>query len=88
MTKWSKFWTLKVFQAVLHWLCKTKNPIKVTPRTDQSNPKAARKVTPMIDQSNPKQWHPTSSHEVIDTWNNLNGKIRFFTVKLVKYSKW
>ena len=43
----------------------------------------------MIDQSNPKQiWHPRSSYEVIDTWNNLNGKIRMFTVKIVKYSKW
>ena len=85
MTKWSKFWTLKVFQTVLHWLYQIKNLIKVTPRGDQSNPKAARKVTPMIDQNNPKQiWHPTSSHEITETRNNLNGKIRLFTVKIVK----
>ena len=32
--------------------------MKVTPRGDQSNPKAARKVTPMIDQNNPK--HPVT----------------------------
>ena len=87
MTKWSKCWTLKVFQTVLHWLYHTKNPIKVTPRSDQSNPKAARKVTPMIDQSNPKQWHYLQNED-IGTWNNLNGKIRLFTAKIVKYSKW
>ena len=56
MTKWSKFWTLKVFETVLHWLYQTKKLMKVTPRSDQSNPKATKKVTPMsmIDQSNPK----------------------------------
>ena len=37
----------------------------------------------MINQSNPKQiWYPTSSHEITETWNNLNGKIRLFTVKI------
>ena len=84
MTRWSIFWILKVFKTVLHWLYQTNNPIKVTPRSDQSIPKAARKVTPMID---PKQRYPTFSHEVIDTWNNLNGKTRLFTVKRVRYSK-
>ena len=87
MTKWSKFWTLKVFQTVLHWLYQTKNLIKVTQRSDQRNPKAARKVTPMIDQSNPKQWHYLQNED-IGTWNNLNGKIRLFIAKIVKYSKW
>ena len=36
MTKWSKFWTLKVFQTVPHWLYQTKNLIKVTPRSEWS----------------------------------------------------
>ena len=89
MTKWSKFWTLKMFQTVLHWLYQTKNLIKVTPRSDQSKPKTARKVTLMIDQSNPKHiWHSNSSYEITEIWNNLNGKIRLFPVKIVKYSKW
>ena len=88
MTRWSIFWILKVFKTVLHWLYQTNNPIKVTPRSDQSIPKAARKVTPMIDLSNSKQWYPTFSHEVIDTWNNLNGKTRLFAIKRVRYWKW
>ena len=89
MTKWSKFWTLEVFQTVLHWLYQSTDLIKVAPRGDQSNLKATRKVSPMIDQSNLKQiWHPKSSHEITEAWNNLNGKIRVFTVKIVKYSKW
>ena len=75
MTKWSKFWTLKVFKTVSHWSYQTNNPIKVTPRSDQNNPKAARKVSPMINQRNPKQWHPTSLlllMEFFYEWTTLN----------------
>lgn len=34
----------------------TKNLGKVTLRSNQSNPKAAKKLTLMIDEINPKQW--------------------------------
>ena len=55
------------------------------------------KVTTKQQEKSPQQWSikvTTSNdtlylqNEDIGTWNNLNGKIRLFTAKIVKYSKW
>ena len=87
MTKWSKFWTLKVFQTILNWLYHTKNPIKVTPRSDKVTPKQQEKSPQWSIRVIPSNDTLYLHNEDSGTWNNLNGKIRLFAAKIVKHSK-
>ena len=84
MTKWSKFWTLKVFETVLHWLYQTKKLIKVTPKRQKKSPQCQWLIKVTLSKYDNLHLHIKSLKlEIVCMVNKV-----VYTIEIVKYSKW
>ena len=84
MTKWSKFWTLKVFETVLHWLYQTKKLIKVTPKRQKKPPQCQWLIKETLSKYDTLHLHIKSLKlEIVCMVNKV-----VYTIEIVKYSKW